>query len=109
MLTSTIKLVPDVRGDARFDAASAQSNEEKAEAQPEPRMIEREHAVTDAIEQREREDRPKFANKGVGQDRSENTEEISCRDKGVVPLSGLLGRHEILGAAVRQEVMRHER
>src|SRR5262249_17766126 len=70
------ELVTDVGRHARLNPAGTQGDESRTNEQPEPRVVDRQRQVTEAIDNRKRQNRAVFAEKSVGYERPKNREEV---------------------------------
>ena len=78
MLVLARELVADVRGDARLDAPRPERDEKEAEHQPERSGYERDDGASRRVREGERHDRAELPPEDVGDDRSDEGEEVGA-------------------------------
>jgi hypothetical protein len=97
-----------VRRHTRLDTSGSQGDKEKTQKQTHAGIIDRQRQVTETVDDRQRYDRPVFAENSVRNDRAKNREEIDSRDELVKPTRSLVFIHDGQLPASIHQGHRHE-
>src|SRR5437899_4130381 len=85
MLIRRTKLVADIGADARFNPARTQSDQGEAAYQSDARVVNGEHEVPNAVNNRKAENGSKLSKNSVSQKSARQRQKINGGDKGVIP------------------------
>ena len=108
MLIGSAELIADIGRDARLDPACADRDQGHANQQTEPRVVKRQRQMTQAIDDRNPENRAVLAPNSVGEDRAQDWQQIYPGEESVIPCLRLGLRHEIEVAVCVPEIFGHE-
>ena len=116
MFVRFAKLIANVRRHARFNATCPQANQKQSDRQhrslpncnPPGSGHAREREIAQAIDHREREDSPIFAQPAVGDDRAENREKVNAENEVMRVHVRLVRTHRREHTRLIQDEMRHE-
>jgi hypothetical protein len=116
MFVRIAKLIANVCRHAWFNAACPQTNQKQSDRQhrslanrnPPGSGHAREREIAQAVDDREREDGPIFAQPAVGDDRAENREKVNAENEVMRVHVRLVRTHRRKHTGLIQNVMRHE-
>jgi hypothetical protein len=116
MFVRIAKLIANVRRHARFNPACTQTNQKQSDRQhrslpncnPPGSGHARQREITQAVDERQRENSPIFAQPAVGDDRAENRKKVNAENEVMRIHVRLVRTHRREHTRLIQNVMRHE-
>ena len=116
MLVRFAELIANVGRDTRLDSTGAQTNQEQSDCEHRPLPDGNspgsghagERKIAQAVNERERQDGPIFAEQTVGNDRAKNREKVNAENEVMRVHVGFVRAHRREHTGLIQDVMRHE-